>query len=225
MIGRGEAGVGLVITARHQTSGRGRLDRSWWDLPGRSLLVSIVLPDMEAFPAAVLVSTSARHAVRDMGGRGPDFKWPNDLVYGTGKVGGILSERCAAGDSACMIAGLGLNVSYRSHEIPFDSGLHPTSLFLQEGERDFDLLDLLQALLARIGEALVLPLDTLLNEYLEHLAFLGERVRVSEGCMVPGTSTPPGLEGVLEGVGQEGHLLLRAGGRVLKIASGDITPV
>ena len=34
---------GLVVMAGHQTSGKGRLGRAWFDQPGRSLMFSILL--------------------------------------------------------------------------------------------------------------------------------------------------------------------------------------
>ena len=46
-----------------------------------------------------------------MGVTGPALKWPNDLVVGAAKLGGILIElRAEAGGPACVVIGLGLNV-------------------------------------------------------------------------------------------------------------------
>ena len=60
---RAGASSGLVVVANHQTGGRGRMGRSWLDLPGKSLMVSLVLEGVGGFDAALLVSLSIRAAI------------------------------------------------------------------------------------------------------------------------------------------------------------------
>src|SRR5438093_3824474 len=86
-----------LVAAGHQTEGRGRLGRTWADVPGSSLLFSFVLrPDLP--PARVgllslLAGATMAQAIRATTGRRVACKWPNDLQLRDGsKVGGVLLE-------------------------------------------------------------------------------------------------------------------------------------
>lgn len=234
LLGKG-ADAGLVVTARHQTAGRGRLGRDWLDLPGRSLIVSLVLDGVGSFEAMVLVAVSARAAVVSLGGVGPRFKWPNDLVYGRRKVGGILSEACGTGSGRRIVVGLGMNVAYLPEELNLAAKLPPTSLLIEEG-RFWSTEELLRVLLRELEARISRDGIRLWEEYHRHLAYLGQKVRVEDFTLHP--ETPPGahdslptgcgkgyVEGVLVGVDEQGVLLLRAGGRIHRLIAGDLVPL
>lgn len=229
------AAAGLVVTARHQTAGRGRLGREWLDLPGKSLIVSLVLDGIDPFEAMVLVAVSARAAVVSLGGAGPRFKWPNDLVYGRRKVGGILSEACGARNGRQVVVGLGMNVSYLPEELTLAAKLPPTSLLIEE-KRFWGTEELLQALLRELEARVSRDGVRLWEEYRRHLAYLRQRVRVEDFTLHP--ETPPDaqdslttgcgegyMEGMLAGVDEQGVLLLQAGGRTHRLIAGDLIPL
>jgi len=217
------ASSGLVVMARHQTGGRGRMGRSWLDLPGKSLMVSLVLANLGGFESAVLVSLSMRAAIVASGGEGPLLKWPNDLVYGGSKVGGILSEAYTVRDEEFVVTGLGLNVGYLPGELDMPSKLPPTSLLIEEG-RIWDREKLLSGLLRELDERSRGDRMELLSEYRHNLAFVGEEVRVDPPFAVCGE---PGyrekrIEGLLRGVDDDGNILLEVEGKTIRLASGDI---
>jgi BirA family transcriptional regulator, biotin operon repressor / biotin---[acetyl-CoA-carboxylase] ligase len=104
-----------LVSAAHQTAGRGRLDRSWADVPGRSLLCSIVLRPALAPARASLLSLLAgacmADAIRTTTGRKASCKWPNDLLVHDDKVGGILLESEIADDRLrYVVVGVGVNL-------------------------------------------------------------------------------------------------------------------
>jgi BirA family biotin operon repressor/biotin-[acetyl-CoA-carboxylase] ligase len=225
LLTEGSAGVGLVVWAHHQTAGRGRLDRAWYDARGKSLLLSLALPGLDPFRAAVLASTSMRAALMELGASGPSFKWPNDLVYGKRKVGGILSETCRVGEEAYLITGVGLNVSYEPTELLIDSRLPATSLLIEEGKK-WEIPDVLARFLGVFELSLAGGWESSLAKYRRHLAYAGERVRVEKGySLVGGAVCGDEFVAVLEGVDEAGRLLLRAEGETRKLVSGDITPI
>jgi BirA family biotin operon repressor/biotin-[acetyl-CoA-carboxylase] ligase len=78
--------LGSVVVADHQTAGRGRRGRSWEAPPGSGLFVSFVCQ------AKPLVVFAAGVAAAEACGGGVRLKWPNDLVLGDRKLGGILAE-------------------------------------------------------------------------------------------------------------------------------------
>ncbi|MDI6830354.1 MAG: biotin--[acetyl-CoA-carboxylase] ligase [Actinomycetota bacterium] len=219
----GGAPEGLVVVARHQTGGRGRMGRQWLDLPGKSLMFSVALRESSGFRASVRVALAARAAVVELGGRGPDLKWPNDLVYGERKVGGVLSESFARETGELVIVGLGLNVGYLPGELDFEARLPPTSLLIEEG-RTWDRMELLRAALSGLRERWGAAWDACMEEYRAHLAFLGREVTVNPPYALAGSSgrREEEVRGLLRGVDEEGNLLLEAGGELLRVASGDV---
>jgi BirA family biotin operon repressor/biotin-[acetyl-CoA-carboxylase] ligase len=110
------AGKFDFLTAECQSAGRGRRARSWFAPPGGAICLSIgwcfaSLPrDISALSLAVGVCTL--RAMAPFGVTGVALKWPNDLVVGNAKLGGILIElRAEAGGPAYVVIGLGLNVA------------------------------------------------------------------------------------------------------------------
>lgn len=105
-----------LVSAAHQTEGRGRLGRTWDDVEGRALLVSVVLrPDgiapNRAGMLSLLAGASMAEAIKAVTGRRASCKWPNDLLLREQKVGGVLLESSVAeGHLRYVIVGVGVNL-------------------------------------------------------------------------------------------------------------------
>lgn len=97
-----ELPIGSVVVADHQTSGRGRLEHRWEAPRGTALLVSFVLPPNP------LLSLAAGVAAAEACDQGVRLKWPNDLLIGGRKVGGILVEATATR----AVCGIGINLTW-----------------------------------------------------------------------------------------------------------------
>ena len=100
---------GSVAVADHQTEGRGRRGSEWVDVPGRSLLVSVVLeprrPQSE-WPQLTLVAAQAVvAAIEAVAGATAEIDPPNDVLVEGRKVAGILAE---AGER--VVLGIGINI-------------------------------------------------------------------------------------------------------------------
>ena len=80
--------------------GRGRLDRTWHDRAGSSLLLSIVLrpslPPTAAGLLTLLAGTALAETVETVGDQRAACKWPNDVLIGGRKAAGILAESVLA---------------------------------------------------------------------------------------------------------------------------------
>mgnify|MGYP001198267483 CR=1 FL=1 len=163
---RGEP-EGAVLVAESQRAGRGRLGRSWTAPPRSGLTFSVLLrPPVEAAALGwlpLLTGLAAAEALRRVTGRVTEdltegsarrngraaaldvrLKWPNDLMVGDRKLGGILAER--VGDAVVM--GVGLNVSLREGELPVPTA---TSLLL-EGAAFREREALLRAILRELED-------------------------------------------------------------------------
>jgi BirA family biotin operon repressor/biotin-[acetyl-CoA-carboxylase] ligase len=104
-----------LVSAGHQTDGRGRLGRSWVDEPGRAILLSIVLRPVMAPARSGILSLAAgaamAEAIREVAGRRATTKWPNDVLLGEEKVGGVLLESSVQDERfRWVVVGVGVNL-------------------------------------------------------------------------------------------------------------------
>jgi BirA family biotin operon repressor/biotin-[acetyl-CoA-carboxylase] ligase len=104
------------MTAEYQSAGRGRRTRSWFAPPGGAICLSVGW-SFASLPATVgalslAIGVCALRALARSGITGVGLKWPNDLVAGEAKLGGILAElRAEAAGPAFVVIGIGLNVA------------------------------------------------------------------------------------------------------------------
>jgi BirA family transcriptional regulator, biotin operon repressor / biotin---[acetyl-CoA-carboxylase] ligase len=106
-----------LVGAGHQTAGKGRLGRTWHDRAGEALMVSIVLrpaiAPSDAGLLTLLAGAAWAGAIEEVVGRTVRCRWPNDLLVGQAKVGGILAESSVTpgGRSlAHVVIGSGVNL-------------------------------------------------------------------------------------------------------------------
>ena len=105
-----------LVSAAHQTDGRGRLGRAWTDVADRSLLCSVVLrpalPPARAGLLSLLAGACMAEAIRNTAGRRVTCKWPNDILLREEKVGGILLESAVENDVLrYVVLGIGVNLA------------------------------------------------------------------------------------------------------------------
>ena len=114
------APAGTFVIAEEQTGGRGRQRRSWISPAGRGLFLSVLFrpPPGPATRWTLGAAVAACDACRSLGAVTTSIKWPNDLLIGADKVGGILVETRSAGAAVDeLILGLGINVHHKPEEI------------------------------------------------------------------------------------------------------------
>jgi BirA family transcriptional regulator, biotin operon repressor / biotin---[acetyl-CoA-carboxylase] ligase len=104
------------LTAEYQSAGRGRRTRSWIAPPGGAICLSMSwnFPSLPSGIAALslAIGVCALRALKRCAVSGAALKWPNDLVVGAAKLGGILAElRAESGGPAFVVIGIGLNVA------------------------------------------------------------------------------------------------------------------
>jgi BirA family transcriptional regulator, biotin operon repressor / biotin---[acetyl-CoA-carboxylase] ligase len=217
---REDEASGLVVVAEAQDAGRGRLDRGWESPPRSGVLMSmLVRPDLPTHVLGVvplLVGVSVAEAVRQVGAVDAVLKWPNDVLVGGRKLGGIRVERV----NDALVLGVGVNVSLRADELPV---AHATSLLLAGGETDREPLvkEILRAVDRRLTafESTAGDPRVVLDVYRQVCETIGRRVRVD----LPGGAT---VSGTAEGVDDTGRLAVRDDdANVHALAAGDVTHV
>ena len=104
-----------IAVTNNQTAGRGRHGKTWQSPPGSGLCLSAAYtfadrPDnLSALTLAL--GLGAIDALEELGARGVELKWPNDLVALDGKLGGILTEvQPHSPGAVSVVAGIGINV-------------------------------------------------------------------------------------------------------------------
>jgi BirA family transcriptional regulator, biotin operon repressor / biotin---[acetyl-CoA-carboxylase] ligase len=107
------AGAGTIVIAGEQLEGRGSRGRSWHSPPGGLWLSALFRPPamggVEVISLRVGLAVAA--AIEPLVATPVHLKWPNDLMLGERKVGGILCEaRWQGGALGWVAAGVGLNV-------------------------------------------------------------------------------------------------------------------
>jgi BirA family biotin operon repressor/biotin-[acetyl-CoA-carboxylase] ligase len=107
---------GLVVCAEQQYRGRGRSGHTWISRRGQSLLCSIVMIQTELKPECLSLVSAV--AVAEAMGSLARIKWPNDILIGAKKVGGILLESRQWPTHQAFILGLGINCHQRVQDFP-----------------------------------------------------------------------------------------------------------
>jgi BirA family biotin operon repressor/biotin-[acetyl-CoA-carboxylase] ligase len=136
---------GATIATDHQTAGRGRLGREWHDVPGRAILVSVLLRPPAPMPLWPELSLVAGKAVADAVGAGAVVSHPNDVMIAGRKVAGVLPEAT----TGRVVLGIGVNVNQTAEELPQDTVKPVTSLRLELG-REVARAPLLAAILLEL---------------------------------------------------------------------------
>lgn len=110
---------GTLVLAARQRKGRGRLGRVW-ESPEGGLYLSLVLrpsrPQEEWPHLSLVTGLACAEAIREACGVCAMIKWPNDLVIGSKKIGGILLETQFG--SGFVVLGIGINVGTPANQLP-----------------------------------------------------------------------------------------------------------
>jgi len=215
---------GTLVIAEQQTSGRGRMGRSWHSPKGKGLWMSMILkpriPLQFTPQLPLLVAVALCRSLRRMTGLPIGIKWPNDLLIDGKKISGILLESSAEDEKLqFVIAGIGIGVNLRSEDYLDDElRAKATSLAIEKGEP----LDREELLVQFLQE-----LESIYTLYHEQgfgpIKLLWEALSVSLHRPIR-CLTPKGMaEGYAVGIDDSGAITVRlADGTLTNWYSGDI---
>lgn len=193
-------GSPLLVTATEQSKGRGRGGAEWLNAD-RALAASLAIrPDWDPSRLS-LVTLVAGLAVLDVLPSRVSLDWPNDVVIGDDKVGGILTES----SEGLVRIGLGLNVAWQQ---PPDgmAALHRRDPGAEHVRTVAERWA--GAAIERIGRG---PDAWGRDEYSERCRTLGREV-----------SWEPDGHGVAVAVGDDGALLVQAGDGPRTLRAGEV---
>lgn len=211
-----------ALVTRHQTAGRGRLDRTWEAPDGAALAVSVLLRRLPTAPAVrgwiplVAGLAMAEAVAAQLPEREVAVKWPNDVLVDGRKICGILAE--ATTDA--VIVGSGVNTAMTARQLPVPTA---TSFATMGAVADEDrlLADYLRGLERHVS-ALAGAEDAMTSgthaAVTARCATLGRAVRVS----LPGGDS---IEGEASALDPEGRLRVSTDGGERVISAGDVVHV
>jgi BirA family biotin operon repressor/biotin-[acetyl-CoA-carboxylase] ligase len=206
------AEAGTVVVAGEQTGGRGSRGRDWTSPPGGLWLSVLIRPGTDAGVTllGLRVGLAVADAIESLGPGAPvDIKWPNDLMLGDRKLGGILCEARWQGEAlAWIVAGVGINVA---NSLPSELGAMATTLAERLPGITPDVVE--PEVTARL-RALSPPAERLSPSELAEL----RRRDWLAGRRLKGPAA-----GTASGISEDGALLVRSdGGRVVGVRAGTV---
>lgn len=214
-----------ALLAEYQTAGRGRRGRSWLAPPGGAICLSQswVFPEVPRDLGALglVIGVCALRALGALGLQNVRLKWPNDLLVGDNKLGGVLIElRAESGGPACVVIGVGLNVALGSDLIATlaRSGPTPTDLVasgLERPSRNAVAAALIGSVVAGLLEFSREGLRPFIEEWRDADALRGREVSIQAG--------EGSIRGLARGVDVQGALLVETPQGLQRFISGDVT--
>jgi BirA family biotin operon repressor/biotin-[acetyl-CoA-carboxylase] ligase len=238
-VAREGAREGVMLVAEAQTAGRGRMGRRWTSPPRAGLTFSVLLRPY-GVPAALLgwiallTGTAVAAALPTVAAVQPRLKWPNDVLVGGAKLGGILAER----SGSAVVVGIGLNVTQHLAELPegatslrletaaAQEGTGPDEAPGEDGGIPADLRTrVLVAVLTALSQRYLAWRDQfspgdaeasgLRQEYLALCATLGREVTVT----LPGGKS---ISGSADGIDWAGRLEVGTAKGTVPVSAGDV---
>jgi BirA family biotin operon repressor/biotin-[acetyl-CoA-carboxylase] ligase len=210
----------ILCAAEMQTAGKGRRGRQWISPFGRNVYLTygrfVRRQLSELGGLSLVVGMVVVDVLRSMGLKQVGLKWPNDILLGGGKLGGILLElRAADARGIGLVGGVGLNLALRAEEA--SSIDQPWSAVSSQLEMPRNIL--LGTLGGKIVNAIQafedVGFDSFAEKWSEYNLYNGQQVNVIRGSEI--------ISGIDSGVDQEGNLLLRTGAGLEVHNSGEVS--
>lgn len=211
---------GFLVAANRQTSGRGRLGRSFFSPEGMGVYISYVLrlpvPVEKMLLVTPLAAVAVARAIEETADEQVKIKWVNDLFLHDKKVCGILCEaspEICDGRPSYLVLGIGVNVA----PVTFPPELKDIATSIgneckkpvSRNRLIAEISNQLEGLLSRLE-----PAD-FMGEYRLRSNVIGRRVRVLSGSV--------SFEALVRDIDDEGRLVVEKDREVLRLSSGEIS--
>jgi len=215
---------GSIIIAEDQSHGRGRKERTWFSLPGKSIMLSLILrpilPPEKAPRITLMAAVAAAETLIRLTGLDIRIKWPNDLLVNNKKLAGISTGMSTDMDAVnYVILGMGLNVSTQKKEFPDELQSIATSL-LMETKKNISRIQIIKEFLFQFETFYDILCDKGFEPILElwkaHARIIGEAVSVA----LPENT----ISGIVQDIGPDGALILQKKDQTIhRVLSGDVS--
>ncbi len=208
---------GTVFVANSQTKGKGRLGREWVSQKDMGVWLTILLKPELLQTEISKITLAAGIAVCDTIANGAQIKYPNDIIIGTKKVSGILTESSQNNEGeSYIVCGIGINVNQKSFEGELST--KATSLY-EVTQKHFKIEDIIQKLLENFEKTYDIFLNdgfgALVSKYRENCINIGKQVRV--------IYKNKEIIGMCSDITNDGEIVINTDDEILKISSGEVS--
>ena len=199
-----------LVTAKHQTSGKGRITRSWYD-DRNSLTSSMLIKDVKGDPKhlSLIASYAVFKALKELD-LDVKIKWPNDIFLSDKKLCGILIETVIT-DKIDAVVGFGINTNTKA----FPESIIATSIFLEKGI-EIDNLKLSKRVCELIVEGYEkIDFKDIIKLNKDNAYLMNKRVRLNY--------YGDGIEGIVKDLDENGNIIIDTGIATIGVFSGELT--
>ena len=216
---------GTVLIADRQSAGRGRLGRTFFSPPGVGIYFSVILrpncPPQELMHLTCAAGVAMVQAVERACGFRPDIKWTNDLVVGSRKLGGILTELSVNPKTQLVdFAVVGIGINCRQKEADFDETIRHMACSVEmvlgtEFHRTALAAEMVRAV-EEMNRTLLTDRAGILDAYRRSCITLGQEISVVRGINI--------RHGFARSVDEEGALVVEyEDGTCEAVTSGEVS--
>lgn len=196
----------LVVSCEEQLSGFGRRGNKW-DSFEQSICFSFTIsPSKELSLSSIEISLLIVDFFRDQFKKNLQVKWPNDIMIGNKKCGGLIINNS---NSDQLVVGIGLNISpidnLPKYSIPASSVFGTRILFSKKN------------MAARIYRYCLdnrMSVDKIQRTWSEKCSHINQKVLIKED--------EKELSGVFVGIGNQGQALIDISGEIVEKFSGSL---
>lgn len=211
---------GYVCTAEQQLSGRGRRGKAWASPYACNLYLSVVWEFSGGAAAleglSLAVGVAVVDALKKAGVDGASLKWPNDVLYNSRKLAGVLLEMTGDASGPCqVVVGVGLNVAMPKGQAIDQPWVDVKTINSNAANRNQVLGFLLNELMPLLANFEKSGFSVYRDRWLHLDAFYNKDVAIMLGDTV--------VLGVATGVDETGALLLKTETGLQAFSGGEVS--
>lgn len=213
----------FAVVSNMQTSGRGRLGRSFFSPNKTGIYLSIAFSLEDDVKNPLFITSAAALcvclAIEKVARLYPQIKWVNDIFLNGKKVCGILTEAVnnpQNGKIKSVVIGIGINFNTKLQDFPCDIAKTAGSLF-ENTELTIDKNLLISQLINQtLSVKELIKTTAFLDEYRKRSFVIGKEIKYTENnSFIPATAIA---------IDNEGGLVVRnKSGEIKTLSSGEIT--
>ncbi len=215
-----EVGRASVCVAEAQTAGRGRRGNDWQSAPYRNVMLSLSW-GFDHWPATITglslaVGLVVCEYLNLQYNIGATIKWPNDLLVGDEKLGGILVDVSGESSGAChVVVGLGLNVHQPDWSTQEDYRWQDMSTLGVKVDRNVLIGELVSVLSAMLSEFAKHGFSPLIERWNSLSSYANKEIRI--------LSSDEQVIGRMVGVDETGALLVDVSGELRRFDDSSVS--
>jgi len=206
-----------IVSADHQTEGRGRLGNTWLD-DGKSALFSILLKrdmDPSLCTQLPLLASVAVHKALSTKIKNLSIKWPNDIMVENKKLAGILTESIINdGKVLAVIVGFGINIEKIEISNPLEQ--QATSMW-NETKKNYSISSIIMEVAEKFHEELKDINNGSKNYmayYKKNLSILGKSITFIQNDIT--------YKAIVKDITSDGNLLVETPQKKMSLSSGEV---